>query len=446
MKKEATYGNILRCYIRLLFFRKGVIMLEKRRDSKGRILRNGEVQRPDGKYMFRYTDQSGDRRTVYSWKLVSTDRLKDGQKNCTALRDLEKRILRDLDDDINTHNADNTKVDDLFELFMDIRKDLRESTRCCYNDIYRKHIKPAIGDKYVSKVKPTDIQKLYRTMVVDGGVNPTTAQKAHSVVYQIFENAVLDNMIRKNPASNAFCNFRKTAKLEPTPRTPLTVEQQSAFINYVYSSTKYRRLANLFTVLLGTGMRIGEALGLRWCDCDFNENIIYVTHTLMYKQCEDGNYRYRISAPKTESGNREIPMLDEVREALLREKSKKHTFNTTFVVDGYSDFVFLNNSGQVYTQAFIYDTIQGITTSYNREEFARAKEEGRKPCYLPKMSAHILRHTFCTRMCEQDVNVKVLQDIMGHKNIRTTMEIYTTVLRDKKVETMQSVNGMFKIS
>ena len=420
-------------------------MIEKRRDNKGRILRNGEVQRPAGKYMFRYTDSTGQRRAVYSWKLVSTDRLKEGQRGTQSLRDKEKSILKDLDDKIKTNDAEHTTVDDLFRQFMDIRKDLKESTRCCYGDIYSKHIKPVIGGRPISKIKPTEIQKLYQTMVSDGGVNPTTAQKAHSIIYQIFENAVMDNIIRTNPASNAFRNFRKTTELSPTCREPLTIEQQAVFIDYIYASRKYSRLANLFTVLLGTGMRIGEALGLRWCDCDFEEGIIRVTHTLMYKRGEDGDYRYRISSPKTEAGNREIPMFDAVKDALLRERDKKSGNRKKFVVNGYTDFVFLNNSGQVYTQSFIYDAIQGITTSYNKEEYAKALEENRQPRYLPKISAHILRHTFCTRMCESDVNIKVLQDIMGHRNIRTTMETYAKAMKDKKVETMQALNGAFKI-
>ena len=223
-------------------------MSEKRRDSKGRVLRNGESQRSDGKYMFRYTDGTGERHTVYSWKLVSTDKLKEGQRDSQALRDMEKRILKDLDDSIKTRDAEHTTVDDLFDQFMDIRKDLRESSRCCYNDIYRKHIKPVIGHRPIGRVKPTEIQKLYQIMVSESGVNPTTAQKAHSIIYQLFENAVMDNIIRVNPAC----------------REPLTVEQQEIFIGYIYASEKYSGMANLFTVLLGTGMRIGEALGLRW--------------------------------------------------------------------------------------------------------------------------------------------------------------------------------------
>lgn len=425
-------------------------MSEKRRDNKGRVLRSGEVQRPDGKYMFRYTDSAGKRRAVYSWKLVSTDKLKEGQRNSQSLRDKEKRILLDIDDRIRTEDAEHITVDDLFDQFMDIRKDLKESTRCCYKDIYGKHIRPVLGSKPICRIKPTEIQKLYQTMVVSHGVNPTTAQKAHSIIYQIFENAVMDNILRTNPASNAFRNFRKTTKLSPAIREPLTVEQQAAFIDYIYSSRRYSRLANLFTVLLGTGMRIGEALGLRWCDCDFEDGMIHVTHTIMYKRCEDGSYHYRVTSPKTEAGNREIPMFDDVKTALLRERNKQRRgLQKEFVIDGYTDFVFLNSSGQVYTQSFIYDAIQGIVASYNKEEFAKAYEEKRQPNYLPKISAHILRHTFCTRMCECGVSIddiKVLQDIMGHRNIRTTMETYAKAMKDKKVETIQALNGAFKIS
>lgn len=108
--------------------------------------------------------------------------------------------------------------------------------------------------------------------------------------------------------------------------------------------------------------------------------------------------------------------------------------------------MFLNGAGQVYTNAFLYDSIQGIVESYNREEFARANKENRQPEYMPKISAHIFRHTFCTRMCEQGVNLKVLQDVVGHRNIRTTMEVYAKATRDKKLETMREMNGRFKIS
>ena len=101
-------------------------MPDKRRDSKGRLLRNGEVQRTDGKYMFRYTDREGKRQTVYSWKLVDTDKVPDGKRCKIALRDMEKQINRDLEDDIRTADANKITANYLFESFMDLD---RKSTR-----------------------------------------------------------------------------------------------------------------------------------------------------------------------------------------------------------------------------------------------------------------------------------------------------------------------------
>lgn len=420
-------------------------MPDKRKDSKGRTLRNGETQLPDGRYKFRYTDDEGQRRTVYSWKLVATDKLKEGQRDQESLREKEKRILKDLDDHIRTKSAEQVTVNDMFEKFLDIRMDLRGTTRRCYRDLFSAHVYPAIGNRAVGKIKPSDIQKMYQEAVVEHGITPSTVQKVHSVVYQIFDMAVIDNIIRTNPSANAFKYFAKSNEVTSKPREALTVEQQEQFIDFVYSSHIYSRLGNLFTVLLGTGLRIGEALALTWDDIDFDSGMITIYKTMAYKQGEDGKYGYRISPPKTAAGIREIPMLDDVIAALKREKSQTKP-KKKFVVEGYTGFVFLNSTGQVYTNSFLYDSIQGIVETYNREELAKAIKEDRPPVYLPKISAHIFRHTFCTRMCEQDVNLKVLQDIMGHRNIRTTMEVYARATREKKQDAIKEMNGKFKIS
>ena len=167
-------------------------------------------------------------------------------------------------------------------------------------------------------------------------------------------------------------------------------------------------------------MRIGEALGFRWCDCDFEKKLISVNHTLLYKPSEHGGYEYRISEPKTKAGLRTIPMLSDVKAVLLEERDKKHHPNIKpFSIGEYTGFIFLNNNGKVFTPAYVFDTIQHITSTYNREEYFNAEKEGREPCYLPKFSAHILRHTFCTRLCENERNLKIIQDVMGHRNIRT---------------------------
>lgn len=423
-------------------------MSEKRKDSKGRILRNGEVQRSDGKYMFRYTDPNGKRQTVYSWKLVSTDKTPNGKRSQAALRDMEKQIQRDLDDSIRTADASTLTVNDLFASFMGLRTDLKETTRCNYICLYDKHIRERIGDRKLKSVKFTDIQKLYVDMVQEQNLKISTVQSVHSILFQMFDNALMDNIIRANPTANVLKSLKKMFAVEREKRHALTEEEQSRFIDFVYDSKTYGRWAYLFTVLLGTGMRIGEALGLRWCDCDFERNIISINHILLYKESESGNgYEYRISDPKTTAGKRVIPMFSDVKIALQNEREKHRRSNhEPFVVDGYTDFIFLNNNGKVFTPGAVYEAIQNITAIYNREEFFLAEKENREPCYLPKFSAHILRHTFCTRLCENEPNIKIVQDVMGHRNIRTTMDVYNEATEVKKQASFQSLEGKIKLA
>ena len=411
-------------------------MSEKRRDSKGRLLRNGEVQRQDGLYMFRYTDPNGKRKTVYSWKLVDTDKAPEGKRSVLALRDIEKQVLRDLDDGIRTGDANSITVNALFKSFMDLRVDLKETTRCNYICLYDSQV----------NIRFSDIQKLYMHMIQDLGLKASTVQSVHSILYQMFESAVMDNLIRVNPTANVLKSLRKMLSVEQEKRHALTEEEQARLIEYVYRSRYYRRLGALFTVLLGTGMRIGEALGLRWCDCDFEKKLISVNHTLLYKPSEHGGYEYRISEPKTKAGLRTIPMLSDVKAVLLEERDKKHHPNIKpFSIGEYTGFIFLNNNGKVFTPAYVFDTIQHITSTYNREEYFNAEKEGRDPCYLPKFSAHILRHTFCTRLCENERNLKIIQDVMGHRNIRTTMDVYNEATESKKLESFHSLDGKIKV-
>lgn len=109
----------------------------KHRDSKGRALRSGESQRENGQYMYRYTDCDGNRRTVYSWRLVASDRTPAGKKDSEALRELEKKIQKDLDDRIHIGSANTITLDDEFQTFMEIRADLKETTRVAYIELYK---------------------------------------------------------------------------------------------------------------------------------------------------------------------------------------------------------------------------------------------------------------------------------------------------------------------
>ncbi len=224
-------------------------------------------------------------------------------------------------------------------------------------------------------------------------------------------------------------------------RHALTVEQQRAFMEYIANHPIYYHWWPMFTVLLGTGCRIGEALGLRWQDLDYDRRTISINHSLSYYQKSDTNKSVlRISKPKTEAGIRTIPMLDVVKDAfeMLYEEQLENGFNET-EIDGMSGFIFCNRFGTVPNPQTVNHTIKRIANSYNSDEVVRAKKERRDPIILPNFSCHHLRHTFCTRLCENETNLKVIQSIMGHRNIETTMDIYAEATEEKKQESFENL-------
>ena len=417
-------------------------MAEKRRDSKGRILRTGEVQRADGKYMYRYTDAEGVRQTIYSWKLVETDRVMADKRDGPALRTMIQQVSRDLGDGIHPFAADEITLNAQFHTFMDTRTDLKESTRCNYRCLYQTHVQDTLGRRNISAIRYSDIWKFYISLYQEKELKLSTIRTINVILWQCLDIAVRDSVLRKNPVEGAMRDLTKKTKDGSEHRPALTIAQQKSFLDYLSKSRTYSRYTSLFVVLLGTGLRIGEALGLRWCDIDFKHDVIRVDHSLSYKDTEKGGYQYRINSTKTKAGIRTIPMFEDVKKALQKEKRKKK--NPTwepFIVDGYTGFIFLNANGRVYTPAAIFDKIQAIVQDYNREETARAWNENRDPVLIPKISAHILRHTFCTRMCESDANIKVIQSVMGHKSIRTTMDVYNEATSDEKQKNFKALEG-----
>ena len=185
---------------------------------------------------------------------------------------------------------------------------------------------------------------------------------------------------------------------------------------------------------------------MRWQDCDFKNRTISINHNLIYRQGEDGKCIFNITTPKTESGKRTIPMLNDVHKALLQEKMRqlKDGFCTD-EIDGYKGFIFANRDGGVISPHSINRAIQRIYKAYNEEEEIQARQEHREPVIIPHFSVHNLRHTFCTRFCENETNVKVIQEIMGHSDISTTMNIYAEATENKKKEVFSNLEGKIKI-
>lgn len=183
-----------------------------------------------------------------------------------------------------------------------------------------------------------------------------------------------------------------------------------------------------------------ECLGLRWEDLDFENRTIDVNHNLVHRRVDEEGGTLHINTPKTKAGCRTVPMIQQVYDAFLEEyQLQQLTGFCTQEVEGYSGFVFASSNGTVTLPVEVNRAIHSLIDDYNEEEKANARKEGRNALILPRISAHHLRHTFCTRLCETETNVKVIQTIMGHKDIQTTLDIYADCTEEKKKEVIHNI-------
>lgn len=421
-------------------------MAEKRRDNKGRVLRAGESQRPDGKYEYKYADSNGERHSVYSWKLVATDKVPEGKQGGTSLRDMEKQIQKDLEDNLLIYQTRKMTLNSFWDQYIELKKELKESTRTNYIYMYDNYVRSDFGKKNITTIKYSDVKKFYISLIQERGFKPNSMEIINTILHPVFTSAVRDGYIRNNPSDGVMADIKKSHTWEKPKRHALTEQQQTKFVEFTAQSYQYKHWLPLFTVLLGTGGRIGEILGLRWEDCDFQDNIININHTLIYRKYTDEASHFAITTPKTKSGVRIIPMLSDVKAALTEEYKEQleSGFNES-VVDGYSGFIFKSRYNTVLSPHCVNRAIDRIIKACNAKEEEDAKAEGREPELLPHFSCHHLRHTFCTRFCENETNLKVIQEIMGHADITTTMDIYNEATKDKKMESFAGLEGKIKI-
>ena len=406
-------------------------MAQSRKDNKGRVLRKGETQRScDGKYVYTYTDPEGKRRSIYS-------------KDIMELRRREEQLVKDQLDGLDVYAAGNSTVNFVFDRYISTKSELRGTTRTNYIYMYNRFIREGFGKKKISSVKYSDVLQFYQHLLKEKKIQVNTLETIHTVLHPTFQLAVRDNIIRVNPSDGVMAQVKKQPGRNHGVRHALTVEQQRAFMNYIENNPTYFHWTPLFKFLLGTGCRIGEAIGIRWQDVDFEKRVISINHSLVYYSTEYKDHAmctFSISLPKTEAGIRNIPMIDAVYDALQAEleDQKENGFNET-EIDGMSGFIFMNRFGYVHNPQAVNRTIKRIYESYNADEVVKAAKERREPVLIPHFSCHHLRHTFCSRLCEVETNLKVIQSIMGHANIETTMDIYAEVTDMKKQESMNNL-------
>ena len=256
--------------------------------------------------------------------------------------------------------------------------------------------------------------------------------------------AVRDNVLRINPSDGVMAEIKKKSKNRPEPRHALTIVEQRAFLDFL-DRPENERWKSLFVTMFGTGCRVGEVIGLTWDDVDFDANTISINHNLTYHpMTENGNKcEFDLTLPKTAAGIRTIPILDNVREVLLEELEYQRDTGMRCVseVQGMRGFIFFNRFGTIHNPQAINKAIKRLVDDHNCEEEINAVREGREPILIPRFSCHITRHTFCTRLCESNNNVKLIQTIMGHKDIQTTLDIYAEISEAKQQEIFQGLNA-----
>lgn len=403
---------------------------KKRTDNRGRILRNGELQRKeDNRYLYRYTDLSGKKRTVYALTLVE-------------LREKEKQIERDLQDGIDSSKGDIT-LNQLFHTYMGTKSDLRESTRCNYLSVWKNAIENTdLGKMKIAKIKQFHIRAFYSGLVKDGYA-ANTIKLYHNLIYPALELAVESDIIRKNPAKDCKKGIGGTKK----ERTAMTIEEQRKMLDFVKKNSRYNVYYPMIIFALSTALRVGELTGLRWSDVDLKQNVIHVRQQLIYKNLGNG-CQFHIQSLKTEAGRRDIPLTAAARKSLIKQHELSMLLGKAAKiqeVEGISDFVFINSQGKPYATNAVNFMLANVVKGYNQAEGINAEAENRKPVLLPRISAHILRHTACTRLAETGLEPKVLQYIMGHANVSITLDVYTHLDFTQIQKKMEAVQENMKI-
>jgi len=282
-----------------------------RKDNKGRALRKGEFQRAsDGKYVYGYTDPNGERRYIYS-------------KDLAKLREREKKLVNDQLDGLDVYVAGSADLNFLYDRYISTKSELRSTTFSNYTYMYDHFVMDGFGKKKIGEIKYSDVLQFYHDLLEKRGLQINTIDTIHTILHPTFQLAVRDGIIRTNPSDRVMAELRKKTGNKKGIRHALTLEQQRAFMNYIAQSPVFVGWLPFFTVLLGTGCRIGEVVGLRWQDVDLEARAININHAMTYYPRRDDTYKceFKVSLPKTEAGIRTLPMMNQVYEAL-----KSHTY------------------------------------------------------------------------------------------------------------------------
>lgn len=385
----------------------------RRKDRKGRVLKKGESQRKDGRYVYQYNDICGNRKCIYANTL-------------SDLRKQEKQINRDLDDNIDMVGAKIT-LNSQFDKYIFLKSQIRNSTKQNYINLWNGNLRDnVLGKKRLCDIKKSDILSFYNSLS-ERGLKYSTIKTFNCMISPCLDLAVDDDIIRKNPCNGCLEEFNNDSE----QRVSLTIQEQTSFLDFIRQSSVYAAHYPLIIFMIGTAVRCGEAIGLTWDDVDFKNREVSINHQLIYQKTGN-SYGFYADRPKTDSGVRTIPMTTEVYKALIEQRQNQLSKGrrTNVEIDGYRDFVFSTKNRNPIMPSAVNNLLLNIVNKYNSTV---------GEIELPHISAHNLRHTGCTRMAEAGMDPKVLQYIMGHSKISVTMDVYNHISQERNRKEMDKL-------
>ena len=381
-------------------------MSTKRRDNKNRILRNGESQRKDGRYSFKYIDGSGTARFVYSWKLEKNDKVPAGKRDGLSLREKEKSIQRGIDDMINPRGGEMT-VEALVKKYLLQKTGVRHNTEANYNFVLNIIKNEEFGKRHIDQVKLSDA-KCWLIKLQKDGRGYSSIHSIRGVVRPAFQMAVDDDLIRKNPFD---FQLATVVVNDSVTRKAITRKQERAFLEFVKNDKYYCKYYEGIYILFKTGLRISEFVCLTVNDIDLQNRKLTISHQLQRTRKMD----YIIENPKTECGVRTIPLSDDVYECFVKIIHQRPKLEREPNIGGYCGFLYLDKNGKPMVAMHWEHFFKHIWQKYNsiyREQ-------------LPLITPHVCRHTYCSNMAKSGMNPKTLQYLMGHSDIGVTLNTYT---------------------
>ena len=302
------------------------------------------------------------------------------------------------------------------------KKYVRPATYNNYAVKVNNHINPIIGHYKLKSLQQIHVQDMVNRLQ-DKGLSPSSVKDIYKLLHNALETAMDAGYIVRNPANRV-----KLPKIQRPQINVLTIEQQDAFVE----QAKKTYMGSMYIFDLCTGMRLGELLALRWSDIDFPNDKLSVNHSLYKaKDPDDPSSRWRLyfGAPKTEAGKRTIPLNDVAIKVLAdvfeRQEESKKKAGEAYEDD---DLVFCTQLGRPLDPNNMRRTFYSICDKIG----------------VKGLHPHCLRHTFTTRGAENDVDVRVMQRLLGHSNIQQTANTYTHVLDTLKQEDIKKLESTVK--